>query len=80
MVGKLLSLDLKDDGVIVSIVHPGFMRTEMTKGVGFDKYWDDGGAVTPEVAAERYVFLFLCSAENHYSTPLRIEQCTKANV
>lgn len=43
MVGKLLSLDLKEHGVVVSIVHPGFMRTEMTKGVGFDKYWDDGG-------------------------------------
>lgn len=52
MVGKLLSLDLKDDGVIISIVHPGFMRTEMTAGVGFDKYWDDGGAVTPDVAAK----------------------------
>jgi NAD(P)-dependent dehydrogenase (short-subunit alcohol dehydrogenase family) len=43
MVGKLLSLDLKEQGVVVGIVHPGFMRTEMTKGVGFDKYWDDGG-------------------------------------
>jgi len=43
MVGKLLSLDLKEKGVVISIVHPGFMRTEMTKGVGFDKYWDDGG-------------------------------------
>lgn len=43
MVGKLLSLDLKERGVIVSIVHPGFMRTEMTKGVGYDKYWDAGG-------------------------------------
>ncbi|EWG38825.1 3-oxoacyl-[acyl-carrier protein] reductase [Fusarium verticillioides 7600] len=51
MVGKLLSLDLKDQGIIVSIVHPGFMRTEMTKGVGFDKFWDDGGAVTPDKAA-----------------------------
>lgn len=46
MVGKLLSLDLKEQGVVVSIVHPGFMRTEMTKGVGFDKYWDDGGGKT----------------------------------
>lgn len=55
MVGKLLSLDLKDKGVIVSIVHPGFMRTEMTKGVGFDKYWDDGGAVTPDQAADSLV-------------------------
>lgn len=43
MVGKLLSFDLKDHGVIVGMVHPGFMRTEMTKGVGFDKYWDEGG-------------------------------------
>jgi len=51
MVGKLLSLDLRDEGVIVSIVHPGFMRTDMTRGVGFDKFWDDGGAVTPDEAA-----------------------------
>lgn len=40
---KLLSLDLKERGVAVVAVHPGFMRTEMTKGVGFDKFWDDGG-------------------------------------
>ena len=45
MVGKLLSLDLKEKGIAVGIVHPGFMRTEMTKGVGFDKYWDDGGGM-----------------------------------
>ena len=43
MVGKLLSLDLRDMGIAVGIVHPGFMRTDMTKGVGFDKFWDDGG-------------------------------------
>lgn len=43
MVGRLLSLDLRDKEVIISIVHPGFMRTEMTRGVGFDKFWDDGG-------------------------------------
>ncbi|KAI0143163.1 oxidoreductase [Xylariaceae sp. FL1272] len=52
MAAKLLSLDLKESGVVVSIVHPGFMRTEMTKNVGFDKHWDEGGAVTPDVAAE----------------------------
>ncbi|CAI7608024.1 unnamed protein product [Penicillium pancosmium] len=51
MVGKLLSLDLKPKGIAVGLVHPGFMRTEMTKGVGFDKYWDAGGAVTPDEAA-----------------------------
>ena len=52
MIGKLLSMDLKDKGIVVSLVHPGFMRTEMTKGVGYDKYWDSGGAVTPDVAAK----------------------------
>jgi len=31
------------------------MRTEMTRSVGFDKFWDDGGAVTPEVAAESLI-------------------------
>ncbi len=43
MAGKLLSLDLKEKGVIVSIIHPGFMRTELTKSVGFDEHWDAGG-------------------------------------
>lgn len=43
MVGRLLSFDLKEKGIAVSILHPGFMRTEMTKSIGFDKYWDDGG-------------------------------------
>jgi NAD(P)-dependent dehydrogenase (short-subunit alcohol dehydrogenase family) len=55
MVGKLLSMDLRDRGVVVSIVHPGFMRTDMTRGVGFDKFWDDGGAVPPEEAAASLV-------------------------
>ncbi|KAH7071729.1 hypothetical protein FB567DRAFT_584355 [Paraphoma chrysanthemicola] len=52
---KLLSLDLKERGVAVAAVHPGFMRTEMTKGVGFDKFWDKGGAVTPDVAAKSLI-------------------------
>jgi len=52
MVGKLLSLDLKDKGIAVLMVHPGFMRTEMTKSVGFDKFWDEAGAITPDVAAQ----------------------------
>jgi len=52
MVGKLLSFDLQDKGVAVGMVHPGFMRTEMTKSVGFDKYWDEAGAATPDEAAQ----------------------------
>nr|POE98225.1 3-oxoacyl-[acyl-carrier-protein] reductase fabg [Quercus suber] len=52
MVGKLLSLDLKSKDIAVGIVHPGFMRTEMTASVGFDQFWDEGGAVTPDAAAK----------------------------
>jgi NAD(P)-dependent dehydrogenase (short-subunit alcohol dehydrogenase family) len=48
---KLLSLDLHDRGVAVVSVHPGFMRTEMTKNVGFDKFWDDGGGKTSSIHA-----------------------------
>ena len=55
MVGKLLSFDLKESSVAVAMVHPGFMRTDLTRGVGFDKFWDDGGAVTPDVAAKSLV-------------------------
>jgi NAD(P)-dependent dehydrogenase (short-subunit alcohol dehydrogenase family) len=43
MATKLLSLDLKPHGIPIVAVHPGFMRTEMTKNVGFDQYWDSGG-------------------------------------
>ncbi|KAH8693713.1 oxidoreductase [Talaromyces proteolyticus] len=55
MVGKLLALDLKDKNVAVGLVHPGFMRTEMTRSVGFDKYWDQGGAITPDESAKSLV-------------------------
>ncbi|EJD02529.1 NAD-binding protein [Fomitiporia mediterranea MF3/22] len=51
MVGRLLSHDLVDDGVAVVMIHPGFMRTDMTKNVGFDKFYDSGGAVLPSEAA-----------------------------
>ncbi|EDR02063.1 uncharacterized protein LACBIDRAFT_191812 [Laccaria bicolor S238N-H82] len=51
MVGKLLSNDFYDKGVTVAMIHPGFMRTDMTKGVGYDQYYDSGGAVEPSEAA-----------------------------
>jgi short-subunit dehydrogenase len=52
MVGKQLSFDLKEKEIAVGILHPSFMRTEMTKGVGFDQFWDAGSALKPEEAAE----------------------------
>ena len=52
MVGVQLAHCLKEKKVAVGIVHPSFMRTDLTKGVGFDKFWDDGGALHPHEAAE----------------------------
>lgn len=72
MSAKLLSLDLKDRGIAVATVHPGFMRTEMTKSVGFDKFWDAGGAVTPDVAAKslvEWVATFDISKTGQYWAP-----------
>ena len=37
-----MSLDLEKEKVAVGVIHPGFMRTDMTKGVGFDEFWDEG--------------------------------------
>ncbi|KAJ6620980.1 oxidoreductase [Mycena sp. CBHHK59/15] len=72
MVGKLLSLDLAERGIAVAIVHPGFMRTEMTKHVGYDQYWDSGGAVTPDEAAASlipFVNLFNMSMTGEFWAP-----------
>lgn len=52
MVGKQLSFDLQPLGIAVAIIHPSFMRTEMTKNVGFDVAWDKGGARYPDEAAK----------------------------
>lgn len=58
MAMKLLSLDVKDHGIAVCSIHPGFMRTEMTKSVGFDKYWDDGGGMLYYLGSKLYVLTF----------------------
>ncbi len=34
MLGKCLSIDFKEKGVAVALLHPGYVRTEMTKGNG----------------------------------------------
>ncbi|KAJ9647151.1 hypothetical protein H2201_003421 [Coniosporium apollinis] len=72
MVGKLLSLDLKDQGIAVGLVHPGFMRTDMTKNVGYDKFYDQRGAVTPAQAADSlidFIATFDMSKTGQYWAP-----------
>ena len=41
MMGKLLSQELKKDGITVSLLHPGFNKTEMTKK--YEKIWEIEG-------------------------------------
>lgn len=55
MVAKLLSIDLTKKGVTTLAIHPGFLRTEMTKSIGYDEYYDSGGAVHPDIAAESLI-------------------------
>ncbi|KAJ9605909.1 hypothetical protein H2200_009758 [Cladophialophora chaetospira] len=52
MVGLQLKYDLEPKGIAIAMVHPSFMRTEMTKGVGFDVAWDENDALTPDDAAK----------------------------
>ncbi|WVQ72722.1 hypothetical protein IAR50_002282 [Cryptococcus sp. DSM 104548] len=54
MVGHLLSYDLKERGIPIAMIHPGFLKTEMTKNAGFEKFYDKMGAVTPEEAAKPF--------------------------
>ncbi|KAL7424308.1 hypothetical protein Q5752_001898 [Cryptotrichosporon argae] len=51
MVGHLLSYDLKPRGIPIAMVHPGFLKTEMTKGAGMEEFYEQGGAITPEEAS-----------------------------
>jgi NAD(P)-dependent dehydrogenase (short-subunit alcohol dehydrogenase family) len=51
MAAKLLANELKPKGVAVSILHPGFNRTDMT--AKYSDIWDEHGAVEPEVGARR---------------------------
>jgi NAD(P)-dependent dehydrogenase (short-subunit alcohol dehydrogenase family) len=44
---------LEEEGHAVVTVHPGFMRTEMTRSVGFDKFWDERSAVMSELLQNR---------------------------
>lgn len=53
MMAKLLSQELKHKGILVSILHPGFNKTEMTKK--YEHIWEIEGAVDPSVGAKRVI-------------------------
>jgi NAD(P)-dependent dehydrogenase (short-subunit alcohol dehydrogenase family) len=50
MAGRLLSFDLKKEGVIVGMIHPGFLLSDMTDGMpGRDE------AIEPSEAAPPFI-------------------------
>jgi len=51
MMSVLLAQELKSKGIIVSILHPGFNKTDMTKK--YEHIWEIEGAVDSEVGAKR---------------------------
>eukprot|EP01041_Mallomonas_annulata_P001450 gene1450-2793_t len=50
MMGKIMAIDLKPRGIAVVMLHPGFLRTEMTQH--YSMFYDQFGAVTPDQAVE----------------------------
>lgn len=53
MAGMLLSQELRASGVCVTLLHPGFNKTAMTKK--YEAIWEVEGAVDPAVGAKRVV-------------------------
>ena len=51
MMGVLLSQELKAKDIVVTILHPGFNKTEMTKK--YEHIWEIEGAVDSSVGAKR---------------------------
>lgn len=47
-VGRMLSFDLKAKGVALVMLHPGFLKTEMTKP--YEHLYEELGAIAPEEA------------------------------
>jgi NAD(P)-dependent dehydrogenase (short-subunit alcohol dehydrogenase family) len=54
MMGVLLAQELKSKGIVVTILHPGFNKTDMTKK--YEHIWEIEGAVDSSVGAKRVLY------------------------
>jgi len=52
--GALMSEELKGEGIPITMLHPGFNRTDMT--AKYSDIWDKEGAVPPEEGAMRVLY------------------------
>jgi NAD(P)-dependent dehydrogenase (short-subunit alcohol dehydrogenase family) len=53
MMGMLVSQELKEHGISVSILHPGFNKTDMTRK--YSHIWEIEGAVDSSIGAKRVI-------------------------
>lgn len=53
MMGMLVSQEFKDHNISVSVLHPGFNKTDMTRK--YEKIWEIEGAVDSSVGAKRVI-------------------------
>lgn len=53
MMGVLVAQELKKDGIVCTILHPGFNKTDMTKK--YEHIWEIEGAVDSSLGAKRVV-------------------------
>jgi len=63
MMGRLLSQELKDKDICVTLLHPGFNKTDMTSK--YAEIWEIEGAVDASIGAKRVVY----EIGNMYSDP-----------
>jgi len=54
MASVLLAQEVKEKGIAVGILHPGFNKTEMT--AKYKDIWEEEGAVDPECGAMRVLY------------------------
>lgn len=54
MMAMLLAQELKEKGIAVGILHPGFNKTGMT--AKYSHIWEIEGAVDPSVGAKRVLY------------------------
>jgi NAD(P)-dependent dehydrogenase (short-subunit alcohol dehydrogenase family) len=54
MASVLLAQEVREKGIAVGILHPGFNRTAMT--AKYQDIWDIEGAVDPEFGAKRVLY------------------------
>jgi multisubunit Na+/H+ antiporter MnhC subunit len=68
MMGKILAIDLKPRGIALVMIHPGFLKTDMT--AHYSHFYEEFGAVDPQEAVGPILTAVTNVYLNIYTTPL----------